>query len=101
MLMAAFGIIVVLYETNDWSDLRTLAPFLWLVLAYLITNTRSSVDGAARGGGGHGGDAGGDAGAAAHGMFAEPAHFEKPEYSEDLAKTIAEYLIPTPTPKTP
>ena len=34
-------------------------------------------------------------------MFAEPAHFEKPEYSEDLAKTIAEYLIPTPTPKTP
>lgn len=31
MLMAAFGIIVVLYETNDWSDLRTLAPFLWLV----------------------------------------------------------------------
>ena len=43
MLMAAFGIIVVLYETNDWSDLRTLAPFLWLVLAYLITAGRLTV----------------------------------------------------------
>ena len=35
------------------------------------------------------------------GMFAEPAHFEKPEYSEDLAKTIAEYLIPDPDAQNP
>lgn len=99
MLMAAFGIIVVLYETNDWSDLRTLAPFLWLVLAYLITAGRLTVPRVAA------------AGMAVTlavmlalpptGMFAEPAHFEKPEYSEDLAKTIAEYLIPDPDAQNP
>lgn len=37
MLFVPFAIVVCAYETNDWSDYRTLAPFLWLVIAaYLI-----------------------------------------------------------------
>lgn len=99
LLAAAFSLIVVLYETNDWSDLRTLSPFLWLTLAYLVTAGRLAVPRAAA------------AGMAVTlalmlalpptGMFAEPAHFEKPEYSEDLAQTIAEYLVPDPDAQNP
>ena len=99
VLMAAFSLIVVLYETNDWSDFRTLSPFLWLTLAYLITAGRMAVPRVAA------------AGMAVTlavmlalpptGMFAEPEHFEKPEYSEDLAKTIAEYLVPDPDAQNP
>ncbi len=36
ILGIAFGIVCVLYQTNDWSDFRTLSPFLWLVLGYLL-----------------------------------------------------------------
>ena len=99
MLAAAFGIIVVLYETNDWSDFRTLSPFLWLALAYLISVGRPAVPLAAA------------AGMAVTlavmlalpptGMFAEPAHFEKPEYSEDLSQTIREYLVYDPDAQNP
>lgn len=99
MLMAAFSLIVVLYETNDWSDFRTLSPFLWLVLAYLITVGRLALPRVAA------------AGMAITlaimlalpptGMFAEMAHFEKPEYSEDLAQTIADYLIYDPNAQNP
>lgn len=99
LLAAAFALIVVLYETNDWSDFRTLSPFLWLTLAYLVTAGRLAVPRVAA------------AGMAVTlavmlalpptGMFAEPEHFEKPEYSEDLAKTIAEYLVPDPDAQNP
>ncbi len=40
LLATALGIITVLYETNDWSDFRTLSPFLWLVLGYLLMRGR-------------------------------------------------------------
>ncbi len=33
MLLLPFVIIVSAYETNDWADYRTLAPFLWLTVA--------------------------------------------------------------------
>ena len=33
MLLIPFSLVVCFYETNDWSDYRTLAPFLWLVFA--------------------------------------------------------------------
>ena len=99
VLMAAFSLIVILYETNDWSDFRTLSPFLWLTLAYLITAGRMAVPRVAA------------AGMAAMlavmlalpptGMFADMAHFEQPEYSEDLAQTIAEYLVPDPDAENP
>ncbi len=37
MLLIPFVIVVCAYETNDWSDYRTLAPFLWFtVAAYLV-----------------------------------------------------------------
>ncbi len=32
-LFIPFAIIICFYETNDWSDYRTLAPFLWLAAA--------------------------------------------------------------------
>lgn len=36
-LFLPFAIVICAYETNDWSDYRTLAPFLWLVVtAYLV-----------------------------------------------------------------
>ncbi|MDD3411737.1 MAG: hypothetical protein PHY12_13115 [Eubacteriales bacterium] len=35
MLFVSFGVVVVAYETNDWSDYRTLAPVLWCVAALL------------------------------------------------------------------
>lgn len=99
MLMAAFGIIVVLYETNDWSDLRTLAPSLWLVLAYLITAGRLTVPRVAA------------AGMAVTlavmlalpptGMFAEPAHFESPNTARTWLRPSPNTSSPTPTPKTP
>lgn len=40
LLIAAFGFTVLFYETNDWADLRQLAPYLWLVAAYLIARHR-------------------------------------------------------------
>lgn len=40
LLAAMFGIIAMLYETNDWSDFRTLSPFLWLAIAYLVIRGR-------------------------------------------------------------
>ena len=40
-LFVPFAIVVCAYETNDWSDYRTLAPFLWLVIAaYLLRGRR-------------------------------------------------------------
>ena len=36
LLFVAFTIIVTLYETNDWSDFRTLSPYLFFVYAYFI-----------------------------------------------------------------
>ena len=39
-LMLPFAIVVCAYETNDWSDYRTLAPFLWLVIALYALHGR-------------------------------------------------------------
>ena len=99
MLAAAFGIIVVLYETNDWSDFRTLSPFLWLALAYLISVGRPAVPLAAA------------AGMAVTlavvlalppaGMFAPMAHFDAPVYSEDLSQTIREDVVYDPDAQNP
>ncbi len=40
LLAAAFGFTMLFYEANDWADLRQLAPYLWLVAAYLIARHR-------------------------------------------------------------
>ncbi|MEG2701223.1 MAG: hypothetical protein RSA65_01315 [Clostridia bacterium] len=40
LLFLALSIDMVLYETNDWSDYRTLAPFLWLVVAFWLMRGR-------------------------------------------------------------
>lgn len=40
LLIAAYGFTMVFYEANDWADLRQLAPYLWLVAAYLIARHR-------------------------------------------------------------
>lgn len=43
MLFLPFAIVVSAYETNDWSDYRTLAPFLWLVVAGQLIRGRKLV----------------------------------------------------------
>ena len=43
MLFLPFLIVVSLYETNDWADYRTLAPFLWLVFAACVTAGRKAL----------------------------------------------------------
>jgi len=40
-LFLPFAIVVCAYETNDWSDYRTLAPFLWLVIAAMLARGRN------------------------------------------------------------
>ncbi len=40
LLIAAFGFTMLFYEANDWADLRQLAPYLWLVAAFLIARHR-------------------------------------------------------------
>lgn len=40
LLAAAFGCNMLFCEANDWADLRQLAPYLWLVSAYLIARHR-------------------------------------------------------------
>ena len=42
-LFIPFAIVVCAYETNDWSDYRTLAPFLWLVIAAYLMHGRRFV----------------------------------------------------------
>jgi len=39
-LFLPFAIVVCAYETNDWSDYRTLAPFLWLAVAAFLLGGR-------------------------------------------------------------
>jgi hypothetical protein len=39
-LFIPFALVICFYETNDWSDYRTLAPFLWLVVAAAILRGR-------------------------------------------------------------
>lgn len=43
MLALPFAIVVCFYETNDWSDYRTLAPFLWLAAAAYLLRGRKLV----------------------------------------------------------
>ncbi len=40
LLVAAFGLTVMLYEAYDWRDFRRLAPYLWLVIAFFIARHR-------------------------------------------------------------
>ncbi len=99
LLAAMFGIIAMLYETNDWSDFRTLSPFLWLAIAYLVIRGRYIVPAA---------------GAAAMAVmlamlavlppvaaYSEPTRFEKAEASADLSETIATYLVYDPNASNP
>ena len=36
LLFIPFALVLMIYETNDWSDFRTLAPFLWGVTVLLF-----------------------------------------------------------------
>ena len=40
LLVAAFGLTIMLHEAYDWRDYRRLAPYLWLVIAFFITRHR-------------------------------------------------------------
>lgn len=40
LLAAAFASTMLFYRVNDWQDFRRLAPFLFLVIAYLIARER-------------------------------------------------------------
>ncbi len=40
LLVAAFGLTIMLYEAHDWRDYRRLAPYLWLVIAFFIARHR-------------------------------------------------------------
>lgn len=40
VLFAAFGFTILLYDVGDWRDYRRLAPYLWLVIAFLINRRR-------------------------------------------------------------
>ena len=43
LLAAAFGLTVMLYETNAWLDYWRLAPYLWLVIAFFVTRWRFTI----------------------------------------------------------
>lgn len=43
LLISAFVFTVLFYETYDWQDFRRLAPYLWLVVAYMIARNRPSI----------------------------------------------------------
>lgn len=43
LLVAAWAFTVLFYETNDWQDFRRLAPYLWLVVAYMIARHRITI----------------------------------------------------------
>ena len=45
MLFLPFAMVIMFYETNDWADFRTLAPFVWGVAAMLMANRRKVVPG--------------------------------------------------------
>ncbi|MEA5015140.1 MAG: hypothetical protein VB099_11315 [Candidatus Limiplasma sp.] len=43
MLFLPFAVVVMIYETNDWSDFRTLAPFLWGAAAVMALGRRKAL----------------------------------------------------------
>lgn len=43
LLLAAFGFTILLYEANDWQDFRRLAPYLFLVVAYMLARHRTTI----------------------------------------------------------
>ncbi|MFH1513522.1 MAG: hypothetical protein ABIG45_09240 [Bacillota bacterium] len=36
LLLLPWAVVILFYETQDWADYRSLAPFLWFVIAWLI-----------------------------------------------------------------
>ena len=38
LLVMPWAVVILFYETQDWADYRSLAPFLWFVTAWLILN---------------------------------------------------------------
>ncbi len=36
LLLLPWAVIILFYETQDWADYRSLAPFLWFVIAWLL-----------------------------------------------------------------
>ncbi len=38
LLVLPWLVVILFYETQDWADYRSLAPFLWFVIAWLILN---------------------------------------------------------------
>lgn len=43
LLFIPFALVVMIYETNDWSDFRTLSPFLWGVAVVLMERGRKAL----------------------------------------------------------
>lgn len=43
LLVMPWAVVVLFYETQDWADYRSLAPFLWFVVAWLVLNGRKAV----------------------------------------------------------
>jgi hypothetical protein len=40
LLALPWLVVILFYETQDWADYRSLAPFLWFVAAWLLLNKR-------------------------------------------------------------
>lgn len=86
LLAAAFGFTMMLYEANDWADFRRLAPYLWLVIAYMIARHRVVIPSATL------------AACAVtlcllianpEGAFLDEGRFDAPEAAESLPEVIA------------
>ena len=43
LLFVPFAAVIMVYETNDWSDFRTLAPFLWGTAVLLFMRGRKAL----------------------------------------------------------
>lgn len=43
LLFVPFALVVMIYETNDWSDFRTLSPILWGVIALLAVQKKKAL----------------------------------------------------------
>ena len=43
LLFVPFAVVIMMYETNDWNDFRTLAPFLWVIALLLASRGKKAL----------------------------------------------------------
>ena len=42
LLLLPWAVVILFYETQDWADYRSLAPFLWFVIAWLLLHRQKA-----------------------------------------------------------